>query len=137
MISFFDACKIHIEGTAYVLPSEVPELLGKGAMIVDIRNDIETMMRAFGVEEVYYLPFTELEERYSSLPVDRPLIVADAVGLNSKKAVAFLKSKGYAFTAGLAGGIADWEKDGFPMKPDRYQTLDGPCLCMTRPRSKS
>ncbi len=137
MIRFFDHCKINLDGTAWVLPSEMPDLLGKGAMIVDIRNEIETMMRAFGVEEVYYLPYSELEERFSALPTDRPLVIADAVGLNSKKAVAFLKSKGYLFTAGLAGGIADWEKDGYPMKPDRYQTLEGPCLCMARPRSKS
>ncbi len=136
MPNIFDTCSLKIDGIPYPLPGEVLELLGLGAVLVDLREEFDTDIRAFGVENIIYLPHTEFEEKWESLPLDKPLILADAVGLWSRKSVVFLRSKGYEKVASLAGGIADWEKDGFPMKAGKYQPLNGPCPCMIRPRER-
>jgi len=136
MNDFFSSCKIKIGRTAFVLPSEVPALLGKGAVIVDIRSELETEIRAFGVENVIYIPHYELDARLESLPRDKPLIFADAVGLHSKEAAEKLTDKGFAAVASLSGGIADWEKDGLPLVAGKYQPLNGPCPCMIRPHER-
>ena len=116
MPDFFANCSLKIDGTPYPLPGEVLELLGAGAILVDLREEFDTEIRAFGVESIIYLPHTEFEEKWESLPLNKPLILADAVGLWSRKYAVLLRTKGYENIASLAGGIADWEKDGFPMK---------------------
>jgi rhodanese-related sulfurtransferase len=136
MQGFFSQCKLQISGISYVLPAEVPGLLSRGAWMIDLRNEIEVMMKAIAVEKIMYLWYEELVNHYKDLPKDTPLILVDAVGLRSKDAVLFLREKGYRNVASLAGGIADWEKDGFPMKNDKNQQLNGPCLCMLRPPGK-
>ncbi len=134
--SIFDCCKLHINGINYVCPVEVPELLAKGAQLVDIREDFEIFLKTFLVENIIYLPFKNLKEDHTSLSVDVPLIIADSVGLWSKEAVLFLQSKGYENIASLAGGIIDWERDGLPLKNDKGQQLNGPCLCMLKPQKR-
>jgi rhodanese-related sulfurtransferase len=136
MTSVFDSCKLRINGITYVCPAEVPELLKKGARLVDIREDFEIFLKTFSVEDIIYLPFKKLKEDHSSLPVDVPLIVADSVGLWSKEAVLYLKTKGYENIVSLAGGIADWERDGLPLKNSNGQQLNGPCLCMLKPQKQ-
>ena len=136
MDSIFLKCKLKIGGIVFVLPSEVPDLLRQGAVIVDIRSELETEIKAFGVENLVYLPFYDLDEKWETLPLDKPLIFADAVGLHSKAAVEKLRDNGYSEIASLSGGIADWEKDGMPMKAGKYQPLNGPCPCMIRPHER-
>lgn len=136
MPDIFKTCSLRIDGIPYPLPKEVLELLGAGAILVDLREEFDTEIRAFGVEKVIYLPHTEFEQKWESLPLDKPLILADAVGLWSRKYAVFLRSKGYTNVGSLAGGIADWGKDGFPMKAGKYQPLNGPCPCMIRPRER-
>jgi rhodanese-related sulfurtransferase len=136
MQNIFQNCSLKIDGISYPLPKEVVELLGKGAILVDLREEFDTEIRAFGVEQILYLTHSEFEGKWESLPLDKPLILADAVGLWSRKYASFLNSKGYENVASLAGGIAEWEKDGFPMKAGKYQPLNGPCPCMIRPREK-
>jgi rhodanese-related sulfurtransferase len=136
MGSIFQRCKLQLSGIARVLPSEVPALLREGAILVDLRSEFETEIKAFGVENICYLEHEDFDEKWSSLPLDKPLILADAVGIWSNKYAAVLHSKGYENVASLAGGIADWEKDGFSMKQGKYQPLNGPCPCMIRPKEK-
>lgn len=136
MTSIFNSCKIHINGISFVCPAEVPGFLKQGARLVDIREDFEIVLKTFSVENIIYLPFKELKENQSNLPMDEPLIIADSVGLWSKEAVVFLQSKGYLNIASLAGGIADWERDGLPLKNKKGQQLNGPCLCMLKPQKQ-
>jgi len=134
--SIFTICKLQINGIAHPLPNEVPALLQLGAVMVDLREELETEIRAFGIEQVIYLSHLEFDEKWESLPLDKPLILADSVGLWSKKAALFLKSKGYNQVASLAGGMADWKKDGYPVISGKYMPLNGPCPCMIKPQEK-
>lgn len=136
MANFFNQCRLKRDGIPYPLPREVLDFLQRGAFLVDLREEFDTEIRAFGVERIIYLPHSEFEQQWTSLPNDTPLILADAVGLWSKKYALFLVEQGYADVASLAGGIADWEKDGFPMKQGKYQPLNGPCPCMIRPHER-
>jgi rhodanese-related sulfurtransferase len=136
MSYIFDKCKIHSQGIACLLPSEVLEYLQSGAVLIDIRSELETEIKAFGLENVIYLPHYIFEEKWETLPLDKPLIIADAVGIWSKHYTKFLMDKGISDAASLAGGFADWEKDGYPVKSGRYEPLNGPCPCMIRPHER-
>jgi rhodanese-related sulfurtransferase len=136
MLEIFETCSIKIDGIPYPTPREVPGLLQQGAWLVDVREELETEIRAFGVEHVIYLPHSAFELQWETLPLDRPLILADAVGLWSKHFAKFLHLKGHTNIASLAGGIADWEKDGLPVKAGKYQPLNGPCPCMIVPNER-
>lgn len=178
MDGFFDSCCLKIDGIPFPLPREVPDYLSQGAILVDLRSDLETEIKAFGVERIIYLPHVEFEEKWQTLPLDKPLILADAVGIWSKHFAQFLIVKGHSATtdtllqifksrfatlngmvrlmilfrrwlnksmshtssnfqiASLAGGIADWEKDGMPLKAGKYQPLSGPCPCMIVPKER-
>lgn len=62
------------------------------------------------------------------------MILADAVGVNSKKAFLLLQERGYTEIANLNGGIVDWERDGLPTKIIDDEMLIGQCACKLRPK---
>jgi len=136
MDNLFDICKLQIDGIPFALPREVKDLLAKGAILVDLREELETQIRAFGVERITYLPYSEFENKWEELPLDNPVIFADSVGLHGKEAAFFMKAKGYSQVASLAGGFAGWFRDGFPVKEGKYHPLNGPCPCMIRPHER-
>lgn len=130
--NIFNACKLQIDGISFVLSGEVPDLLTKGAILIDLREELETMIKAFGIKNIIYLPYSQFEQNWQSLPFEQPLLFADSVGLHSKEAVKILKSKGYQNLASLAGGFAGWQQDGQPVKAGKYHPLNGPCPCLIK-----
>lgn len=134
--NIFDSCKLHIDGICYVLTGEVAGMLQRGAILIDMREEIETMIKAFGVKRIVYLPYSEFEKKWETLPLDNPLLLADSVGLHSKEAAAFLLSKGFEQVASLAGGFAGWLSDGHPVREGKFHPLNGPCPCMIKPIDK-
>jgi rhodanese-related sulfurtransferase len=136
MNNLFQKCKLQISGICYVLPSEMIPLVQQGAILVDLREELETEIKTFGIDNIVYLPHMEFDEKWETLPLENPLILVDSVGIWSKKSAAFLQSKGYDQVASLAGGFTDWEKDGFPVRTGKCEQLDGPCLCMIKPHER-
>ena len=112
------------------------EAIENHAVIVDVREDRLTGYKCFDVPQVIYMPKSTLAELYRDLPVDKPLIIADSVGLRSHEAMEFLLEMGFTNIANLAGGIVEWEHDGLPLKKDITEQLDGSCACQLRPRHK-
>lgn len=125
-----------IGGMIHLSGREALEAARNGALFVDLRLPLETDYKRFDVSEVLYVQAEELESRISDIPKDRPVIVADSVGLRSKAAVEFLTGKGYANVANLNGGILDWEHDGLPLIVDQSKQLSGSCTCRLRPRKQ-
>jgi rhodanese-related sulfurtransferase len=117
-----------------VSPHEAFELCGKGAVIVDVREEYLNNFKNLDVPVILYFPMSKLLEKLSELPKDKYLIFADTVGLRSKEAVVLLKDKGFIKTANLAGGIVDWERDGLPLKTNLGERLSGSCMCQLKPR---
>lgn len=131
----FDKYCSVIDGIKFTSGKEALKILETGGVLVDLRDNMLKNGRNFRIKECIFLPFCDLEEKYSILPKDRFLIIADYVGLKSKLAVEFLKTKGYENLASLAGGILDWELDGMPMTKNENEELVGGCACQLRPRN--
>ena len=112
------------------------EAINNNAVMVDVRELALIGYKCFDVPVVIYAPNSELQNYYLNLPTDKPLIIADSVGLRSKEAILFLISKGFSNVANLAGGMVEWDKDGMPLKIDKTEELSGACLCRLRPKNK-
>lgn len=115
-------------------PRQAYEFLQHGAILVDLRDEYETQFRKFDVPDVIYIQKNEFLEKYSQLPKDRPLILADNAGNHSPDLVEFLMTKGYRNAAVLIGGILEWANDRMPMKVNRDYELNGQCSCKLRTR---
>jgi rhodanese-related sulfurtransferase len=125
-----------IAGLTHLSGSEALETAINGGLFIDLRAQIETDYKKFDVPEVLYIPAPELRSRLAELPKDRPLIIADSVGLRSREAVKYLMEQGFTNAANLNGGILDWEHDGMPIKIDNSKKLSGSCICRLRPPGK-
>ncbi len=127
-----------LSGEVYNLtPKQAYAICMKGAIIIDVREEVLSRFKLFGVPEVSYCPFSMLDERYKHLPEDRTMIFADAAGLHSKEAVKLLMQKGLGSRiANLAGGLVEWERDEMPLIIDKSEKLSGSCMCQLRPRNK-
>ncbi len=123
-----------INGLVHIAGQEALEAAKDGALFVDLRLPIEVDYKKFAVPEVLYIAEEELEARAGEIPRDRPVIVADSVGLRSKGAVKYLLKQGYTNIVNLNGGILDWERDGLPLIVDQSKQLSGSCTCRLRPR---
>lgn len=134
MSRFFGERGLHIAGVIHLSPREACELVAQGATLVDVREEMEMNGKYFAVEDVISIPFSRFPEECDRLPRDRPLILADSVGVNSKKAFLLLQERGYTEIANLNGGIVDWERDGLPTKIIDDEMLIGQCACKLRPK---
>jgi rhodanese-related sulfurtransferase len=134
MNSLFDNYGFLSCGILNVSPHEAYELCGKGAIIVDVREEYLNNYKKFDVPEILFFPISRLVQKFSELPKEKYLIFADTVGLRSKEAVVLLKEKGFIRIANMAGGIVDWECDGLPLKTNIEERLSGSCMCQLKPR---
>jgi len=134
MNNLFENCGFVSCGILNVSPREAFELCGKGAVMVDVREEYLNNFKNFDVPEILFIPISRLMQELSELPQDKYLICTDTVGLRSKEAVVFLKDKGFGKIANMAGGIVDWERDGLPLKTNIEERLSGSCMCQLKPR---
>ena len=132
----FDNYGFQSGGIFNVSPREAFELCGKGAVIVDVREEYLNNFKNFDVPELICMPKSKLLVDYTNLPSGRYMIIADTVGLRSKEAVIFLIGKGFEKIANMAGGIVDWERDGLPITTDISKRLSGSCMCQLKTREK-
>ena len=122
-----------IGGIRHLSPKETLEVLKLGAILVDVRPPLQVMMKAFNVEGLIYCSYLEFKDSFSCIPNDKPVVLADAVGLRSTECVIILMKNGYSQVASMAGGIVDWEHDGLPLLQNPGSQLNGPCMCMLKP----
>jgi rhodanese-related sulfurtransferase len=107
--------------------------LQKEAILLDVREDFEVAIKDFGIVNTLWCPFSDFDRLLITLPKAKAMIVADCVGIHSKDATRKLLNAGFTKVANLAGGIAEWEKDGLPMKKD-IESMSGQCPCMIKSR---
>ena len=106
------------------------------AIIVDVGEERLTGYKNFDVPCLIHMPKSRIEQDYANLSRELPLIIADSVGLRSHEVMEYLLARGFANIANLAGGIVEWEQDGFPLKIDLTEQLSGSCVCQLKPRNK-
>jgi rhodanese-related sulfurtransferase len=126
-----------INGLLHLTGKQALTCIQHGAILVDVREDYEIAIKDFGISNKLECPFTAFDKLYKTLPNNKPLILADCVGIHSKEAAIKLLSNGFTSIANLVGGIATWERDGLPMNTD-VETMSGQCMCQIKSRkSKS
>lgn len=118
-------------------PLQAFQLCQKGAIIVDVREEYLNRFKIFDVPGLIFCPKKKLTELIPLLPVDKPLIIADASGIHSPEAVKLLSENGFRGNcANLSGGLVDWEHSGLPVVIDYSERLSGQCACQLKPREK-
>jgi len=132
MSDFFAGQGLLINGVTHLAPREALAAIERGALLVDIREELELGMKGFDVPEVAFVANSTLRAAFGQLPRERPLILADSVGLRSREATAFLQRQGYADVASLNGGIVEWEGAGLPTRTG--ELWGGQCPCQLKPR---
>lgn len=119
----------------HVSAREAVELLNEGAILVDIREEYDTEVRKFDIENSLLIPNSIFYQQYHNLPKQNLLIIADCVGLRSKEAVLFLQNNGFENVVNLAGGIMDWEIDGCKVIKKSQDAYNGQCACVLKNKS--
>ncbi len=122
-----------IKGIRHLSPGEAFEAIRSGAVLIDVRPPLQLMMKSFDVERIIYCAYTDFKHDFPRIPRDKPVILADAVGLRSQECLKILLENGYIQVANMAGGIMDWEHEGLPMLKNPGSQLNGPCMCQLRP----
>jgi rhodanese-related sulfurtransferase len=96
-------------------PSEAVQLVGEGAVILDVRETDEfSQGRAQGA---FHIPFSVLDDRLAEVPAGRPVIVVCRSGGRSYRAAQALATRGYV-SLNLAGGMHAWHDEGLPVVRD-------------------
>jgi rhodanese-related sulfurtransferase len=123
---------ILVRDILFLSPREAFEALSRGATLMDLRQEDEIELRRFRVDNILYLPAYEVRAALTRIPKDRPLILADEIGLESKEVATFLATVGFPLVSVLNGGLAEWHGDGLPTTVDGI--LTGQCSCKLRPQ---
>ena len=81
-------------------------------LLLDVREEHEYLR--VRIEGVKLLPLGELEQRYSELNPEQPILCICAGGVRSEKATRFLMSKEFKDVTNMAEGMRGWINRGLP-----------------------
>jgi sulfur dioxygenase len=102
-------------------PSELKALLDgpDPPVVVDVRPPAERRLGHLPKDRS--VPLAELPKRIDELPKDRPVVVYCHFGSDARRAVDFLRGRGYLLAAALEGGIDEYARIADP-EVSRYGT---------------
>ena len=105
-------------------PAEVPEAVGRGALLVDLRS-VDERERFGVIPGSLHVPRSVLEWRADPTSgwtsphlgdLEAEVILVCAEGYSSSLAAASLHDLGYARATDLIGGFTAWKASGFPVR---------------------
>lgn len=96
----------------------------KHALLVDVRERAEFEKLSLDVPDLWNIPLSEFEQRFSEIPRDREVVMVSADGHDSLRATYYLIREGYEDVLNMTDGIAKWIFRGFPVKGDPTQFAD-------------
>lgn len=116
--------KFHLEGVQHISPVEAFNLLlDEKAILLDIRNKEEYEVERVSLDNVKYLPMTEIMDNLEHLPKDILLITMDSIGERGTKVANLLNTQKFPKVANMDGGISQWRTDNLPIE----DILPGEC----------
>ena len=137
MENFFKNKAIITNGIYNLTPLQAHNLCQKGAILLDVREDYLNRYKIFDVPEQIFCPKKKLAEHLTDLPLDTPLIIADASGIHSPEAVKTLIEQGFiGSVANLSGGLVDWEHAGLPITINYNERIPGALVKKMEDESK-
>ena len=95
--------------------SDVLLQLGTGAVLLDVREDVE--WQAGRAASAHHIPLGELGQRYLELDAGSPVLVICRSGSRSAKAAKALRGAGYE-AYNVAGGMKAWAEAGQEIEPE-------------------
>lgn len=126
-----------VDGKLVIGPSELYSLRDSvDICVLDVRETYLSYHKRMGLNNIMYIPLSELHEKHSLIQAGKLCILVDAAGLRSKEAYLLLRELGYTQLAILGGGMIEWERAGLPVVTDRLEQLDGSCMCQLKGRSR-
>jgi rhodanese-related sulfurtransferase len=99
-----------------VCPTTTQGLVKQGALLVDVREWDEVNETAFDVPDIMVIPMSELENRWSEIPLERDVVFVCAAGIRSLKATYYLMNRGYEKVMNMQYGMQRWLQKDFPVK---------------------
>ncbi len=98
-----------------VNPADVPDLLGDGAMLIDVREEIE--WDEARIAGAVHRPMTEFATWWAEVPDNRTVVVYCRTGARSGRVVeALAQQAGMDNVVNLEGGIVAWAEQGFEVE---------------------
>jgi rhodanese-related sulfurtransferase len=95
-----------------VNPAEVPDLIQKGALLIDVREEVEWDEARIG--GAVHRPMTDFATWWAEVPDDRTVVVYCRTGSRSGRVVeALVEQAGMDNLVNLEGGIVAWAEHGF------------------------
>jgi len=88
-----------------------------GAFLIDVREPEE--YDRFHAEGAHSIPQCEIADRLDEIPREREVLVICAGGTRSLKAARFLRQRGWAKVASVAGGSDEWRAMDLPIEQSK------------------
>lgn len=93
-------------------PQQAQELQGKGAILLDVREDAE--WQAGHAPKARHIPLSRLAGRMRDVPANRTVVTVCRSGARSSRAAALLAREGRD-VVNLTGGMHAWARAGLPV----------------------
>ncbi len=93
-------------------PQQAHDLLGQGAILLDVREDSE--WQAGHAPKARHIPLSRLPARLRDLPPGRTVVTVCRSGARSARAAALLAREGRE-VVNLTGGMHAWARAGLPV----------------------
>jgi adenylyltransferase/sulfurtransferase len=93
-----------------ITPQQLKARLDRGdrPVLLDVRQDWET--RLCRLADAIHIPIEEIEFRTEELNPDDEIVVYCHQGVRSAAVASFLRERGFARAANLAGGLDHWAR---------------------------
>ena len=123
----------NIEGVEHISPENaLSELENETAIIVDVREEAESMIEFITLNGVYHFPMSVIMDSLQNIPNDKPIITVCRAGVRSTKVANMLNLNGFINSVNLDGGFETWKAKGLPFEtilPDACNSCLGSCSC--------
>ena len=98
-----------------VNPADVPSLLGEGALLIDVREEVE--WDEARIAGAVHHPMTDFAAWWAEVPEDRTVVVYCRTGARSGLVVEALPNQvGLDNVVNLEGGIVAWAEHGLEVE---------------------
>jgi sulfur dioxygenase len=101
------------------IPELQPDWLAEnpaGVQILDVREPDEFTGALGHIANAKLIPLGSLNQRFSEISKDKPVVLVCRSGARSAQATVMLKNAGYAKVANLAGGMQRWRAQNLPVE---------------------
>ena len=100
----------------YISANDAYGAAQEGAVLIDVREEIETSDIWINMENVLSIPFSAFAKKMQEIPKNRQLILCCAIGLVSEKAAKLLSEHNYDAVSVLKNGLIAWQLAELPLK---------------------